>query len=139
MRRSVYVIEIHSNRFSWFFAVTQILNFENPSIFSKVMAVLSFKKFPKIKDFFNSCYPLTYFESQGLYLARKSWMKKTLFKVNTYTEYRVLTELKYLNLYGCNAYPKSNHEIASVEAIVYERVNNDVHQIFFNSKKQLLI
>ena len=50
-------------------------------------------------------------------------MKKTLFKVNTYTEYRVFTELKYLNLYGCNAYPKSNHEIASVEATVYERVN----------------
>ena len=48
-------------------------------------------------------------------------MKKTHFKVNTYTDYRVFTELKYLNLYGCNAYPKSNHEIASVEAIVYER------------------
>ena len=50
-------------------------------------------------------------------------MKKTLFKVDTYTEYRVFTELKYLNLYGCDAYPKSNHEIASVETIVYERVN----------------
>ena len=50
-------------------------------------------------------------------------MKKTLLKVNIYTEYRVFTELKYLNLYGCNAYPKSNHEIASVEAIVYERVH----------------
>ena len=49
-------------------------------------------------------------------------MKKTLFKVNTYTEYRVFTELKYLNLYGCNAYPKSNHEIASVKATLYERV-----------------
>ena len=30
---------------------TQILNFENSSIFRKVMAILSFKKFPKIKDF----------------------------------------------------------------------------------------
>ena len=49
-------------------------------------------------------------------------MKKTLIKVNTYTEHRDFTELKYLNLYGCNAYPKSNNEIASVEAIVYERV-----------------
>ena len=49
-------------------------------------------------------------------------MKKRLFKVHTYTEYRVFTGLKYLILYGCNAYPKSNHEIASVEAIVYERV-----------------
>ena len=38
-------------------------------------------------------------------------------------QYRVFTELKYLNLYGCNAYLKSNHEIASVKAIVYERVN----------------
>ena len=49
-------------------------------------------------------------------------MKKTLFKVNTYTEYRVFTDHKYLNFYGCNDYPKSNHEIASVEDIVYERV-----------------
>ena len=47
-------------------------------------------------------------------------MKKRLFKVHTYTytytEYRVFTRLKYLILYGYNAYPKST------EAIVYERV-----------------
>ena len=49
-------------------------------------------------------------------------MKKRLFKVHTSTEYRVFTVLKYLILYGCNAYPKSDHEIASVDAIVYERV-----------------
>ena len=122
MRTSVYVIEIHSNRFSWIFAVTQFLNFENPSIFNKVMAILSFKKFPKITDFCKSCYPLWHFESQGLYLARYYWMKKRLFKVHTYTEYRVFTGLKYLILYGCNAYPKSDHEIASVDATVYERV-----------------
>ena len=49
-------------------------------------------------------------------------MKKTLFEVNTYTEYRVFTELKYLNTFGYNAHPKSNNEIASVDATVYERV-----------------
>ena len=86
------------------------------------MAVLSFKKFPKIKDFLKSCYPLTHFESQGLYLAWKYWLKKTLFKAITYTEYRVFTELEYLNLYGCNACPKFYNKIASVEATVYERV-----------------
>ena len=42
-------------------------------------------------------------------------------KVYAYTEYRVLTGLKYLILYDYNAYPKSDHEIASVDAIVYER------------------
>ena len=51
-------------------------------------------------------------------------MKKRLFKVHTYTEYRVFTGLKYLILYGCNAYPKSDHEIASVDATVYEMVKN---------------
>ena len=40
-----------------------------------------------------------------------------------YKEYRVFMELKYLNLYGCNAYSKFYHEIASVDATVYERVN----------------
>ena len=114
-----------------FLLFPQILNFKNPSIFSKVLDVLSFKKFPKIKVFFNSCYPLTYSESQGLYLIRKSWMKKTLSKVNTYTEYRVFTELKHLNLCGCNAYPKSNNEIAPVEAIVYERVKSNSKKIMF--------
>ena len=34
-----------------------------------------------------------------------------------------VTELQYLNLYGCNAYPKSDHEIASMDATVYERAN----------------
>ena len=48
--------------------------------------------------------------------------KKTLFEVHTYTEYRVFTELEYLNLIGCNAHPKSDIEIASVDAAVYERV-----------------
>ena len=54
-------------------------------------------------------------------------MKKILFKVNTYTEYRFFTELKFLNLYGSNAYPKFYHEIASVEATVYTWVNFDIY------------
>ena len=48
--------------------------------------------------------------------------KKTLFKVHTYTDYRVLTRLEYLNKYRCNAHSKSDHEIPSVDAIVYERL-----------------
>ena len=49
-------------------------------------------------------------------------MKKTLFNVHTYTEYKVLIGLEYLILYGCNAYPKSDHEIASVDASVHRIV-----------------
>ena len=59
-------------------------------------------------------------------------MKKRLFKVHTYTEYRVFTGLKYLILYGCNAYPKSDHEIASVEATVYERVKGKIPMVSNN-------
>ena len=55
-------------------------------------------------------------------------MKKRLFKVHTYTEYRVFIGLKYLILYGCNGYPKSDHEIASVDATVYERVNIETYR-----------
>ena len=60
-------------------------------------------------------------------------MKKRLFKVHTYTEYRVFTGLKYLILYGCNAYPKSDHEIASVDATVYERVKGVFRVLQFRS------
>ena len=34
---------------------------------------------------------------------------------------RVFAGLRYLILYGCNAYPKFDHKIASVDAVVYER------------------
>ena len=57
--------------------------------------------FPKIRDFCKSWYPLWHFESKDLYLARYSWIKKTLFNVHIYTEYRVFTEPKYLILFGC--------------------------------------
>ena len=56
-------------------------------------------------------------------MARYSSTKKILFKVHTCTEYRVFTGLKHLILYGSNAYPKSDYEIASVDATVYERVD----------------
>ena len=49
-------------------------------------------------------------------------MKKTTFEVHTYIEHRVFTGLKYLILYGCNAYPKPDHEIASVDDTAYKRV-----------------
>ena len=55
-------------------------------------------------------------------MARCYWINKKLLKVHTYTEYRVFTGLKYLILYGCNAYLKSDHEIASADAAVYKRV-----------------
>ena len=42
----------------------------------------------------------------------------------------VFTELKYLNLYSCNAYPKFYHEIASMEATVYKRVKEIFHNFF---------
>ena len=35
----------------------------------------------------------------------------------------MFTELEYLNLFGFNAHPKSDNEIASVDATVYQRVN----------------
>ena len=76
-------------------------------------------------------------------------MKKTLFKVNRYTEYRVFTELKYLNLYGCNAYPKFYDELASVGATVYERVKDRLKSkilglwsallLFMSSKMNLVL
>ena len=47
-------------------------------------------------------------------------MKKTLLKAHT--DYRFFTRLRDLILYGCNTIPKSDHEIASVDANVYERV-----------------
>ena len=53
-------------------------------------------------------------------------MKKLLYKVHTYTEYRVFTELKYINLFGGNAHPKSDNEIASVDAAVYQRVKKGI-------------
>ena len=43
-------------------------------------------------------------------------------KVHIYTEYGVFAGLKYLNLFGCNAHSKSDHEIASMDGIVYNRV-----------------
>ena len=48
--------------------------------------------------------------------------EENFFKANTYTEYRVFTEIKYLNLFGCNAHPKSGNEIVSADAAVYQRV-----------------
>ena len=33
-------------------------SFWNPSIFNKVIAILSFQKFPKIRAFWKNCYPL---------------------------------------------------------------------------------
>ena len=55
-------------------------------------------------------------------MTRYSRMKKSFFKVHIYTEYRVFTGLEYLFLCGFSAHPKSDHEIAFVDAIVYERV-----------------
>ena len=101
MRTSAYIIEIHGNRFSQFFTVSQFLNFENRSIFSKVKAILSFK------DFCKSWYPLWHFELQGLYLARYSLRKKTLFKIHIHKEYRVYwTEISYF--VWLNAYSRSD-------------------------------
>ena len=68
-------------------------------------------------------------------MARYYWIKKRLLKVHTYTEYRVFTGLKYLILYGCNAYLKSDHEIASADAVVYERVKLNDFKIFLHSNK----
>ena len=63
-------------------------------------------------------------------------MKKTLLKVHTYTVYRVFTGLRYLSLYTCNAYLKSDHEITSVDANLYERV---VYKIIQENKKFQMI
>ena len=63
-----------------------------------------------------------------------------------YTEYRVFTELKYLNMFGCNAHPKYDNEIASVDAAVYQRVKNRIAEFIFDfddlkpqSKQYLLL
>ena len=66
--------------------------------------------------------------------------EENTFKVNTYTEYRAFTELKYFNLFGCNAHPKSDNEIAFVDATVYERVKRILRLSFSNAHPhQILI
>ena len=50
-------------------------------------------------------------------------------KVHTYAEYRVFTRLEYLTFYGCYAYPKSDHKIASVDAIVYSKFDMFLFQL----------
>ena len=57
-------------------------------------------------------------------------MQKTLFRLQTYAEFRVFTGLEYLILYSCNAYPKS--ELAIVYLKVSGIVKTNIKYFFFS-------
>ena len=143
--------------YSQFFKVISIVEMQFQTLFNRFSDFQLDFKVLKIRPYITKSWPLKFYQTnlismifffakfvpptppslrhfllQGLYLTIYQCKKETLFYDHTYTEYRVFTELKYLNMFSYNSHPKSDNEITSVDAAVYQRVKMNLVILNFN-------